>query len=357
MKQQLKLIGILFLTIVCSIGLYSCENNDDEKTESTEVPTGLIGTWYMTDGTSITFNEDGTGTFTEDDGESTAFKTMTIRTTTRGLVTTTFTYTYNPATKQLIISVSGATEVLTIVSLGEGRLVLKTNYGEIMDFSTTKPEEKPEEPATALDEDLLTSCKWERSGQLMYEFQKGEKPGTGTVLRYWYEDTDEDGVDERHVSKDKYVINGNLLQIYLSEEDGYLVKYKAKIVNGDVLVLTYTDKEDLENSDYGFFVVYKDRNEKATIGPATYLYNKTWNNGYETLEFHADNTVTVKAWIPDEGYDTYTTNYSYDSNTHQIVIDYDGDKESHTVSKLTEDILIVGSLVDGKMNYTEYRIW
>ncbi|MBS5539252.1 MAG: hypothetical protein KHX52_02590 [Phocaeicola plebeius] len=57
------------LLMLILIGVSSCSNEDENIGN---IPSQLIKTWYMGEGTYITFNADGTGVYTETDEISTA---------------------------------------------------------------------------------------------------------------------------------------------------------------------------------------------------------------------------------------------------------------------------------------------
>lgn len=90
------------LLMLILIGVSSCSNEDENIGN---IPSQLIKTWYMGEGTYITFNADGTGVYTETDEISTA--KLMRRTGTRTTDTYSFTYSYEESTQTLTIHIDG----------------------------------------------------------------------------------------------------------------------------------------------------------------------------------------------------------------------------------------------------------
>ena len=88
------------LLMLILIGVSSCSNEDENIGN---IPSQLIKTWYMGEGTYITFNADGTGVYTETDEISTA--KLMRRTDTRTTDTYSFTYSYEESTQTLTIHI------------------------------------------------------------------------------------------------------------------------------------------------------------------------------------------------------------------------------------------------------------
>ena len=94
------------------IGVSSCSNEDENIGN---IPSQLLKTWYMGEGTSITFNADGTGVYTETSGTTTA--KLTRKAGTRATDTYPFTYSYEESTQTLTIHIDGDVMRWTIVTL------------------------------------------------------------------------------------------------------------------------------------------------------------------------------------------------------------------------------------------------
>lgn len=115
------------LLMLILIGVSSCSNEDENIGN---IPSQLIKTWYMGEGTYITFNADGTGVYTETDEISTA--KLMRRTGTRATDTYSFTYSYEESTQTLTIHIDGDVMRWTIVTLTDDTLKIKDEEGELI---------------------------------------------------------------------------------------------------------------------------------------------------------------------------------------------------------------------------------
>lgn len=136
--RVLKLTSTLMLLMLILIGVSSCSNEDENIGN---IPSQLIKTWYMGEGTYITFNADGTGVYTETDEISTA--KLMRRTGTRATDTYSFTYSYEESTQTLTIHIDGDVMRWTIVTLTDDTLKIKDEEGELITLkkdATSEPD-------------------------------------------------------------------------------------------------------------------------------------------------------------------------------------------------------------------------
>ncbi len=102
--KTFKLLFMLLMMVVCSVGFTSC-SNDDEVADGSSVA-GILGTWVQEEEntkTTFTFNKDGSGSKTE---EETDKKGNIVETETK-----VFDYTYDSEKHTLMYNEKGSTTV------------------------------------------------------------------------------------------------------------------------------------------------------------------------------------------------------------------------------------------------------
>lgn len=322
---KIKSAGLLILISLLFIGFSSCSDDDDKA--ASNVPSELLKTWYLGDGSSITFNADGTGVFVEEeDGEPAGFsakKSVRTKTITRAKTSYPFTYTYNAGNKQITMTMKGAMEIWTIVSLTEEILKIEDSEGDMIQFSKTETS-TPDVPGS----NELAGTKWGYAGKTYISF-------TETMCTI-YSDDDSEGESAKY----KYVDN----QIFFWGEGGW--------TGGRFTVLTLTDNyinfKDNEEGELVFF--FRIPEERNSIGPASYLYNKKWStpedsniNQVITITFNENGQMTYKdSETPETSFE-----YSYEESTHMLYIKNGGAGETWEITNLTPNIVYFKVHEDG----------
>lgn len=306
--KDLKFMGILLIVSLLAFGFYSCSDDDDD-TPAGNVPELLIRTWYMGGNSSITFNSNGTGSIQMDDAGYSA-NVLNVKALTRA--TLTFTYTYNDTTKQIILSLNGAKAIWTIIRLTEALLEIEDEDGDLVMLSATiTPDPTPANPT-------LLYGDWGYAGKIYMSLTEDGyctlydgDGGTGETLKYKFE-------NNRIIFYD----NGEWW-----EGSAYVVTSLTQdYIKFDIL------SEGIKTETLSFFRVAKEEN---TIGPASYLYNKTWTtfaeDSFLKLKFNENGTGTYTY----SGTDIPIT-YSYNEGTHKLIMTLGSDKEVMEIVKLTQ---------------------
>lgn len=142
------------------IGVSSCSNEDENIGN---IPSQLIKTWYMGEGTYITFNADGTGVHTETDDVYAA--KLRHKASSRATETYPFTYSYEESTQALTIHFDGETMRWTIVTLSDDTLKIKDEEGELITLR------KDATSAPVIDINLLYNT-WISETEDIYTFNR-----------------------------------------------------------------------------------------------------------------------------------------------------------------------------------------
>lgn len=158
--RVLKLTSTLMLLMFILIGVSSCSNEDENIGN---IPSQLIKTWYMGEGTYITFNADGTGVYTETDDVYAA--KLRHKASSRATETYPFTYSYEESTQTLTIHFDGETMRWTIVTLSDDTLKIKDEEGELITLK------KDATSAPVIDINLLYNT-WISETEDIYTFNR-----------------------------------------------------------------------------------------------------------------------------------------------------------------------------------------
>lgn len=414
--RTLKLTGVFMILLLMLTGISSCSNENDA---TGNIPTQLIRTWYLGDGTTITFNADGTGVYTETDGENTA---QLMRTTdSRATQHYPFTYSYEAEGQSLIIHAEGETIRWTIVSLTDNRLEIKDEDGETISLKNAPGPDTEKIDIlllykTWLSEESLDTYTFQESGEgnynpggeaeavpLTFEYEKASCTLTlhtdGKVFRWNILSLTNDTLKVQDADGDtlvfieyanapawlellygkwgcagkarmKFTNEGGqkLFTLYEGEGKSYTVPFKydqynriyffegeewgteywqVKKVTQDVLIIPNIGK---------FFRIPEP--DELVVGNESLLYVGTWT-GFDgsdvtsTWKFQKDSQTLV--WEA-EG-DKITAKYTYDATSHQLTITADGEQEIYRITKLTDRVLYLNVIENGKVvDYMEFRI-
>lgn len=287
-----------------------------------EIPSEMLGTWFMADSSRIVFNEDGTGhyyyvgenTTTETTGEWSAF-----------LSSFKFNFAYHMTTTFLEVVIGAELFEWNVETRTNKKLVFTDQDGT---SHTCLREWDPYAYPTKPDAELLTGT-WGWAGTKYYTLY-----ADGTLAVY---DTD-----------DNDVINTYTTWLY-DEEKQYLNMdtYGERFVTA--LTEDYMIYTDIYNPDY-LYIDFRDSDDWS-IGDATVLTGKTWHtyeNGCEaTYTFNEDGTgIHTDAYYGEEASWTFT--YSYDGKgviTMSTTNKRNGRPEDVEMylDRLTDTRLIVGS--------------
>lgn len=327
--KSLKLVGILLIVSLLSIGFYSC--SDDDDTPPGNVPELLIRTWYMGGNSSITFNSNGTGSIQTDDA---GYSAGILKTKALTRATLTFTYTYNDTTKQIILSMSGEKAIWTILRLTEAVLEIEDEEGDVLVLNATiTPDPTPIAPS-------LLYGDWGYAGKIYMSLTED-----GYCTLY-------DG-DSAKGETVKYKFENNRIIFYDNGEWWEGSAYVVKSLTQDYIKFDMLS-EGVKTGTFAFFRVAKEEN---TIGPASYLYNKTWTT------FDEDSFLQLK--FNENGTGTYTESdgnvsfkFSYNESTHKLTLTLGSEKEVWEIIKLTQKAVFFKIIdEDGySEEITEFRV-
>lgn len=410
------------LLMLILIGVSSCSNEDENIGN---IPSQLIKTWYMGEGTYITFNADGTGVYTETDEISTA--KLMRRTGTRTTDTYSFTYSYEESTQTLTIHIDGDVMRWTIVTLTDDTLKIKDEEGELITLKKDATSE-PDIDITLLyntwiseTQDIYTfnndgngtyKAKEETSANdITYEYDEANKQLTlhrvnGKVVRWTILSLTNDTLKVKDNDRQELTLTvytntawiellygkwgffgkpsieftnkeGNrLCTVYEGEEAPYTVAFKydaynriyffeneswsggfwqVKQVTQDILSIDVfsSDGENLtKESSMTLFRIPEP--DELVVGDESLLYGDEWTSfSYDdgspiTLQFRQNFSDVI--WT--EGGDKMTFNYTYNSDSHELVFTVDGETEAFKIIKLTDHVMYLaiyenGVLADG----------
>lgn len=392
------------LLMLILIGVSSCSNEDENIGN---IPSQLIKTWYMGEGTYITFNADGTGVYTETDEISTA--KLMRRTGTRTTDTYSFTYSYEESTQTLTIHIDGDVMRWTIVTLTDDTLKIKDEEGELITLKKDATSE-PDIDITLLyntwiseTQDIYTfnndgngtyKAKEETSANdITYEYDEANKQLTlhrvnGKVVRWTILSLTNDTLkvkdnDGQELTLTVYTNTawiellygkwgflgkpsieftnkeGNrLCTVYEGEEAPYTVAFKydaynriyffeneswsggfwqVKQVTQDILSIDVfsSDGENLtKESSMTLFRIPEP--DELVVGDESLLYGDEWTSfSYDdgspiTLQFRQNFSDVI--WT--EGGDKMIFNYTYNSDSHELVFTVDGETEAFKIPQI-----------------------
>lgn len=291
------------LLMLILIGVSSCSNEDENIGN---IPSQLIKTWYMGEGTYITFNADGTGVYTETDEMSTA--KLMRRTGTRATDTYPFTYSYEESTQTLTIHIDGDVMRWTIVTLSDDTLKIKDEDGELI----TLKKDTTSEPA--IDINLLYNT-WISEEQDLYTFNND---GSGSYK----------AKEETSANDITYEYDEASRLLMLHRVDGQVVRWTILSLTNDTLKVEDNNGQELTLTAY------------VNTAWIELLYGKWGAAGRTLMEF--TNREGNKLFTLHEGEEMgpYTVPFKYDAYNRIYFFENENWGDGYwQVTQVTQDIL------------------
>lgn len=285
------------------IGVSSCSNEDENIGN---IPSQLIKTWYMGEGTYITFNADGTGVYTETDEMSTA--KLMRRTGTRATDTYPFTYSYEESTQTLTIHIDGDVMRWTIVTLSDDTLKIKDEDGELI----TLKKDTTSEPG--IDINLLYNT-WISEEQDLYTFNND---GSGSYK----------AKEETSANDITYEYDEASRLLTLHRVDGQVVRWTILSLTNDTLKVEDNNGQELTLTAY------------VNTAWIELLYGKWGVAGRTLMEF--TNREGNKLFTLHEGEEMgpYTVPFKYDAYNRIYFFENENWGDGYwQVKQVTQDIL------------------
>ncbi|MDO4929577.1 MAG: hypothetical protein Q4E59_00430 [Bacteroidales bacterium] len=301
--DKLKNYALLLCTLLFSLSFAACD--DDEPEVKSNIPAALIGTWYYAENNYVTFNSDGTGSWT----------LPTDSTTTNSYP---FTCTYVDSTKTLILVYEGVTNEFTLTSVSSSKLVLTNKNGRVQSYYKNVADIEPQYSIADL---IGTSWGWANTPYLTFNADTIvtylASDGNTYTARFAY-DAETGAVYFPH--------NGKTL-LYLVDIIGDAIYFKTENANKEMLLSS-------------FFTIL----DEWSIADISTLVGKTWyiaDSGTEViLTFNSDSTgkliQTEKGDVEAEDF-----TYTYDATTKILILDtHDGDPIIATLYHLSDTRLV-----------------
>lgn len=285
------------------IGVSSCSNEDENIGN---VPSQLLKTWYMGEGTSITFNADGTGVYTETSGTTTA--KLTRKAGTRATDTYPFTYSYEESTQTLTIHIDGDVMRWTIVTLSDDTLKIKDEDGELI----TLKKDTTLEPG--IDINLLYNT-WISEEQDLYTFNND---GSGSYK----------AKEETSANDITYEYDEASRLLTLHRVDGKVVRWTILSLTNDTMKVEDNDGQELTLTAY------------VNTAWIELLYGKWGMAGRTLMEF--TNREGNKLFTLHEGeeMEPYTVPFKYDAYNRIYFFENENWGDSYwQIKQVTQDIL------------------
>lgn len=305
------------LLMLILIGVSSC-SNEDENIEN--IPSQLIKTWYMGEGTYITFNADGTGVYTETDEISTA--KLMRRTGTRTTDTYSFTYSYEESTQTLTIHIDGDVMRWTIVTLTDDTLKIKDEEGELI----TLKKDATSEPN--IDITLLYNT-WISETQDIYTFNND---GNGTYKAK--EETSANDITYEYDEANKLLT--------LHRVNGKVVRWTILSLTNDTLKVKDNDGQELTLTVY------------TNTAWIELLYGKWGIAGQTIMEFTNREGNKLFTLHEVEEMESYTVPFKYDA--YNRIYFFENENWSGgfwQVKQVTQDILSIDVFSSDGENLTK----
>lgn len=346
------------LLMLILIGVSSCSNEDENIGN---IPSQLIKTWYMGEGTYITFNADGTGVYTETDEISTA--KLMRRTGTRATDTYSFTYSYEESTQTLTIHIDGDVMRWTIVTLTDDTLKIKDEEGELITLkknATSEPD---------IDITLLYNT-WISETQDIYTFNndgngtyKAKEETSANDITYEYDEANKLFTLHEVEEMEPYTVPFKYdayNRIYFFENESWSGGFwQVKQVTQDILSIDVfsSDGENLtKESSMTLFRIPEP--DELVVGDESLLYGDEWtsfdlDDGTPMVCQFRQNFSDV-IWTEDG--ESMTFNYTYNTDSHKLTLTEGGETVVFTITKLTDRIMYLESIdEDGEIQYMEFR--
>lgn len=286
--KMLRLTGI-FMVFLVMLGCFSSCSEDNEESAG-NVPSQLLKTWYMDDGSSVTFHADGTGIYTDPNEESTGGKLMR-RSATRGAYTLPFTYSYEEEDNSIFIHTENEMLQLFIVTLTDDKLIVKNEDDNV--FSLVNDLE------AEVDIELLYHKKWLTEEKALYIFTengegsyKGKNDEEGMSLTYEY--TEE--LRKLTIRTGGKKFSWSIISL---TDDTLMVK------DGNEQILVLEAVEGGGGSHPGGDVLYYLTGQWGVCGKPLFEFKSTDEGDFLTIH---------------DGEGTYTLKYKYDSQNGQIYL-------------------------------------
>ena len=315
------------LLMLILIGVSSCSNEDENIGN---IPSQLIKTWYMGEGTYITFNADGTGVitfnadgtgvYTETDEISTA--KLMRRTGTRATDTYSFTYSYEESTQTLTIHIDGDVMRWTIVTLTDDTLKIKDEEGELI----TLKKDATSEPD--IDITLLYNT-WISETQDIYTFNND---GNGTYKAK--EETSANDITYEYDEANKLLT--------LHRVNGKVVRWTILSLTNDTLKVKDNDGQELTLTVY------------TNTAWIELLYGKWGIAGQTIMEFTNREGNKLFTFHEVEEMESYTVPFKYDA--YNRIYFFENENWSGgfwQVKQVTQDILSIDVFSSDGENLTK----
>lgn len=305
------------LLMLILIGVSSCSNEDENIGN---IPSQLIKTWYMGEGTYITFNADGTGVYTETDEISTA--KLMRRTGTRATDTYSFTYSYEESTQTLTIHIDGDVMRWSIVTLTDDTLKIKDEEGELI----TLKKDATSEPD--IDITLLYNT-WISETQDIYTFNND---GNGTYKAK--EETSANDITYEYDEANKLLT--------LHRVNGKVVRWTILSLTNDTLKVKDNDGQELTLTVY------------TNTAWIELLYGKWGMAGQTIMEFTNREGNKLFTLHEVEEMESYTVPFKY--NAYNRIYFFENESWSGgfwQVKQVTQDILSIDVFSSDGENLTK----
>lgn len=306
-----KVFALMFTTLACVV-ITACSSDDEEDSAASEI----VGTWIMDDDVSITFNANNTGYITAlaDDEDYTFAKSLTRAAQTQ---TISFTYNYDASARKLTMTAYGETETWTDVSITDGVLY-----------------------ATDSDGDRITAVKQGSdtvvvTGDIDISKLYGTWINGNTTLTF----------TENTIHHVEYDGDETISETYTYSYDE--TSHTLTILGEGTLTITALTDSRLSLKGYTIDGV---PNQTITcarkgieVGDKSLLYGKTWKLSADEmwLTFKSDGTGTISFYDEEDGKESFSTTWDYDSKTKTITIYVQGTKVmSLILTGLTSDVFL-----------------
>lgn len=289
---------LLFVT-ACVLGLVvsSCTTDDEDDFTLSS----LYRIWYCDDGSSIQFNQDGTGLCK---GDIFAYSKS-------GMTEYPFTFVCSDNGRNLDLTMEyGATFHFVINELSDTVLRLTDENGRYINFSSSH------EGGVINTNKLLG--KWGYGGYTLTEFTEDK------MLNY--------NLNAEIPEKLDYRLIGNVIEVY--EENEWWPMWRITRLDDDMLTLVSSDNPDVV---YRHFRIL---DEEDTVGDISLIYDKDWvgfdDYGYVHMNFKTNGKMIFKD--VDGSYD-YT--FSYNKKNNRLVMSDGEEEETFVIKKLTDRVLML----------------
>lgn len=341
--KKLNFVGLLLsmMALITSFGLYSCTTDEEDGYDAS----ALVKTWYLNESSYVTFNSDGSGSYTTSVEEDPFYPRFSSKSkliqgvnyrhiasfvdkqvAASSTKTYHFTYQYNSSYKHLTINIEGNSFKFKVITLKENVLELKDVEGNYFNFSSIKPGD----PVPPIVTEGALVGKWGAAGYTIFEFTENN------WLIYY---------DNNEMYKCEYRYENGIIYTYEGEE--WAAVWNVLRLDNNILQLQYIDYPD------EYIYMFRTSDEPNVVGDESLLYDRNWTSfddyGFVHMTFEKDGKVIYK-----DVDGTFEYGYTYDNVSHKITLRYDGEFETGRILKLTEDVLIIGIFGEQGEEFVDY---